>query len=164
MLLQKRSSTVFLKAVLILIGIVVLAVCLFGLPVLASRDAAKHPDTAYLQFFFLGYVYILCTPIFGALYQALKILSYIDKNEAFSNISVRALRFIKRCAITIVILILIGVITSIFLFNGKEDITGIIMLALLSIFASCIIATFAAVLQRLLQKAINIKSENDLVV
>ena len=32
------------------------------------------------------------------------------------------------------------------------------------IFASMVIAVFAAVLQRLLQEAINIKSENDLTV
>ena len=62
------------------------------------------------------------------------------------------------------ILIVVGIIISVAIFYGSEDITGIIMLALISIFASSVIATFAAVLQRLLQEAIDIKSENDLTV
>lgn len=48
------------------------------------------------------------------------------------------------------------------MFYDMEDITGIFMLALIRILASSVVATFAAVLQRLLQDAIDIKSENDL--
>ncbi len=147
-----------------LIGFVVLAVCLFGLPAVASRDAAKHPDSAYLQYYFLGYVYMMCIPFFSALYQAFKLLTYIDRKQTFSNFSVRALKIIKYCALSIGTLILLGIIFSIALFYGNEDITGIIMLSFLCTFATVVIATFAAVLQKLLQEAISIKSENDLFV
>jgi hypothetical protein len=37
-------------------------------------------------------------------------------------------------------------------------------MGLIIIFASLVIAAFAAILQRILQEAINIKSENDLTV
>jgi hypothetical protein len=74
------------------------------------------------------------------------------------------LRYIKYCAITISILIVVGIIISIVIFYRSEDITGIIMLALISIFASSVIATLAAVLQKLLKEAININSENELTV
>jgi len=160
----KKGSTVFLKVVVFLIGLAVLAVCLFGLPAIASRDAAKHPDTAYLQYCFLGFVFVLCIPFYTALYQAFKLLTYIDRNQAFSTISIKALKYIKYCSCTIGILIVLGIIISIALFYGNEDITGIIMLALISILASSVIAAFAAVLQKLLQKALDLKSENDLVV
>ena len=161
---RKQGSTIFLKVVIFLIGIAVLAVCIFGLPGVASRDAAAHPETAYLQCPFLVYAYVLCIPFYAVLYQVFKLLTYIDKNRAFSELSVRALRYIKYCAITISILIVVGIIISAAIFYGSEDITGIIMLTLISIFASSVIATFAAVLQRLLQEAIDIKSENDLTV
>ncbi|WP_141432699.1 DUF2975 domain-containing protein [Bacillus sp. 03113] len=160
---RKQGSTIFLKVVIFLIGIAVLAVCIFGLPGIASSDAAAHPETA-LQYPFLVYAYVLCIPFYVALYQAFKLLTYIDKNKAFSELSVRALRYIKYCAITISILIVVGIIISVAIFYGSEDITGIIMLALISIFASSVIATFAAVLQKLLKEAIDIKSENDLTV
>lgn len=161
---MKHGSTLFLKVVISLIGIAALAVCIFGLPEVASRDAAKHPETAYLQYPFLGCAYILCIPFFVALYQAFRLLTYIDGNKVFSELSVRALRYIKYCAITISILMVAGIITTIVIFAGGEDIAGVVMLGLIITFASSVIATFAAVLQKLLQKAIDIKSENDLTV
>lgn len=45
-----------------------------------------------------------------------------------------------------------------------DDAPGIILLGMVMIFASMEIAVFAAFLQRLLQEAIDIKSENDLIV
>jgi hypothetical protein len=78
---RKQGSTIFLKGVVFLIGIAVLAVCIFALPGVASRDVA-----------------------------------------------------------------------------------GILMLGFICLFASSVIATFAAILQKLLKDAIEIKLENDLTV
>ncbi|NMD68653.1 DUF2975 domain-containing protein [Bacillus sp. DNRA2] len=162
---MKQGSTLFLKTVIYIIGIAVLALCIFGLPELAAKDAAAHPETAYLQYPFLIGAYILVTPFFVALYQALKLLSYIGQNKAFTELSVKALIYIKRCAITISTIIIAGLITVIVLFGGKgEDITGLISLGLILTFASMVITVFAAVLQKLFQEAIEMKSENDLIV
>lgn len=46
----------------------------------------------------------------------------------------------------------------------KDDAPALIFVGMVIPFASLVIAVFAAVLQRLLQEAINIKSENDLTV
>lgn len=139
--------------------------CIFWLPWIATKDAAAHPETAYLQYPFLIGAYITVTPFFLALYQSLKLLSYIDQNKVFSELSVRALKYIKYCAITISTLIVVGIISGFILIAGEgEDITGFISLGLMLTFASMVIAVFAAVLQRLLQKVIDIKSENDLIV
>ncbi|MGV2488281.1 UNVERIFIED_CONTAM: DUF2975 domain-containing protein, partial [Bacillus mycoides] len=51
-----------------------------------------------------------------------------------------------------------------YLVAERDDAPGIIILGMLLIFASMVIAVFAAVLQRLLKDAIDIKSENDLTV
>lgn len=48
--------------------------------------------------------------------------------------------------------------------RGKEDIAGGVMIGLLLIFVSVIIVTAAAVFERIVQKAVDIKSENDLIV
>ncbi len=160
---MSRGSTLFLKIVVFSIGIAALAICVFYLPGAASRDAATHPETAYLKYPFLISSYILATPFFIALFQTLKLLTYIDANDAFSGISVRSLKVIKFCAITIVGLMLAGLAAAVSLFYG-EDMAGPIMLGLMVIFASSVVATIAAVLQKLLQNAIDIKSENDLTV
>lgn len=162
---MKQGSTLFLKIAIFIIGTPVLALCIFGLPEMAARDAAAHPETAYLQYPFLIGSYITVTPFFIALYQALKLLRYIDQNKAFSELSVTALKYIKYCAITISTLIVVGIVCGVILIAGKyEDITGFIGLGFILTFASMVIAVFAAVLQKLLKEAIDIKSENDLTV
>ena len=45
-----------------------------------------------------------------------------------------------------------------------DDAPGLVIVGMIPIFASMVIAVFAAVLQRLLKEAIDIKEENDLIV
>ncbi|MED4728307.1 hypothetical protein D1872_185310 [compost metagenome] len=160
---MKRGSTLFLKIAVILIGIPVLALCIFLVPGIANYAAELYPDFAYMKYLLLIDLYAAAIPFYFALYQAFKLLSYIDKNEAFSELSVRALKNIKYCAITISILYVVGM-PLFYLIAEIDDAPGIILIGLVIIFASMVIAVFAAVLQRLLQEAINIKSENDLTV
>ncbi|MBU7005959.1 DUF2975 domain-containing protein [Phosphitispora fastidiosa] len=157
-----KRETLFLKVVVFLIGIAVLALCIFGLPVLAEFEE-WIPELAYLQYPFLTGVYAAAIPFFFALYQTLKLLSYIDKNEAFSELSVKALKNIKYCAITISILYMVEM-PVLFLIAQADDAPGLVALGLVIIFASFVIAVFAAVLQKLLKSAIDIKTENDLTV
>ena len=51
-----------------------------------------------------------------------------------------------------------------YLIAEADDAPGIILIGMVIIFAALVIAVFAAVLQKLLQEAIDIKSENDLTV
>ncbi|MCZ2259759.1 DUF2975 domain-containing protein [Sporosarcina sp. G11-34] len=160
---MKRGTTLFLKIAVILIGIPILALCIFLVPEIANYAVELYPDIAYLKYLVLIDMYAAAIPFYFALYQAFKLLSYIDRNKAFSVLSVRALKKIKYCAIIISILYVVGM--PIFYFMAEiEDAPGIIVIGLIIIFASMVIAIFAAVLQSLLQEAINIKSENDLTV
>ena len=63
-----KLETLFLKVVVILIGIPVLALCIFWVPGFAN----------YLHYAILIGVYATAITFFFALYQALKLLSYID--------------------------------------------------------------------------------------
>lgn len=148
-----KRETLFLKIAVILIGIPILALCIFGLPSFVN----------YLHYPVLIGMYAAAVPFFFALYQTLKLLSYIDKNKAFSELSVNALKHIKYCAITISILYA-GLIPFLFPIAQADDAPGIVALGLVITFASIVIAVFAAVLQKLLKSAIAIKSENDLTV
>ncbi|GEL77158.1 hypothetical protein TMU01_13930 [Tenuibacillus multivorans] len=108
-------------------------------------------------------MYVSVIPFFVALYQAFKLLSYIDKNQAFSELSVKALKKIKFCAITISGLYIL-MMPFVYLIAELDDAPGLIIIGMIPIFASTVIAVFAAVLKKLLQEAIDIKSENDLIV
>ncbi|MGR0121398.1 DUF2975 domain-containing protein [Bacillus halotolerans] len=160
---MKRGSTLFLKIAVILIGIPVLALCIFLVPQIANFAAELYPDISYLKYLVYIDLYAAAIPFYFALYQAFTLLSYIDRNKAFSELSVRALKKIKYCAITISLLLLAGM-PLFYLIAEMDDAPGIILIGLVLIFASMVIAVFAAVLQRLLQEAIDIKSENDLTV
>ncbi|ADP32664.1 DUF2975 domain-containing protein [Bacillus atrophaeus] len=160
---MKRGTTLFLKIAVFLIGIPVLALCIFLVPEIANFAAELYPDIVYIKYLVLINLYASAIPFYFALYQAFKLLSYIDKNKAFSELSVKALKNIKYCAITISILFVMGM-PLFYLMAEKDDAPGIILIGLVVIFASMVIAVFAAVLQKLLKEAIDIKSENDLTV
>ncbi|MFC4023673.1 DUF2975 domain-containing protein [Oceanobacillus longus] len=158
---MKRGSTLFLKLAVILIGIPVLALCLFGLPWLVNNPV--NPDYSLILYPILIGIYVSVIPFFFALYQAFKLLSYIDKNQAFSPLSVKALKKIKLCAMTICGLYVV-ILPFVFLVAELDNAPGLIIVGMVPAFASLVIAVFAAVLQRLLKEAIDIKSENDLII
>ncbi|CAH1057508.1 DUF2975 domain-containing protein [Paenibacillus pseudetheri] len=160
---MERGSTLFLRGAVILIGIPVLALCIFVVPGIASFAAELYPDYSLLKYLIAIDLYASAIPFYFALYQAFKLLGYIDKNNAFSEMSVQVLKKIKYCAITISGLYVVGM-PLFYLMAEKDDAPGIIVIGLIIIFASMVIAVFAAVLQKLLKEAIDIKSENDLTV
>lgn len=159
---MKQVTTLFLKLAVIFIGIPVLALCIFWVPELAFvvSDFLKVNSLKYIIYTLL---YGAAIPFYFALYQAFKLLSYIDKNKAFSELSVIALKKIKYCVISICSLHVLGLPLFYFVAN-KVDAPGIVFVGTVIPFASMVITVFAAVLQQLLQEAINIKSENDLTV
>lgn len=160
---MKRGTTLFLKVAVILIGIPVLALCIFLVPEIGNIAAKLFPEFAYIKYLVFIVFYASAIPFYFALYQAIKLLSYIDKNKAFSELSVKALKKIKYYAITISILHVL-VLPLFYFFAEKDDAPGVIFIGLVVPFASMVIAVFAAVLQKLLKEAIDIKSENDLTV
>lgn len=154
---MKKSSTVFLRSTVILIGALVFFLCVYAIPrVVDSIDMSGYDPIL------LG-LYIPAIPFFFALYQAMKLLNYIDKNNAFSLASVNAFRTIKYCALAISGLFVAGM-PYIFYVADKDDAPGVVVIGCVIIFASFVIATFSAVLQKLIQNAVDIKSENDLTV
>ncbi|MCM3691003.1 DUF2975 domain-containing protein [Neobacillus niacini] len=158
---MKRGSTLFLRMAVFLIGTPVLALAIFGLTWLPKNPA--NPDYAYMLYPIVIGMYVSAIPFFVALYQAFKLLSHIDKNQAFSELSVIALKNIKICAMTISGLYLV-ILPFVFLIAELDDAPGLVIIGMVPVFASMVIAVFAAVLQRLLKEAIDIKSENDLTV
>ena len=160
---MKRGSTLFLRAVILLIGIGALAGMIIS-PQLEGRNTNADLFSIYFQDPFLAYAYIASIPFFVALYQAFQLLGYIGQNKVFSLDSVRALRTIKYCAIILSILIVIAAL-YIRIFHAKgDDPAGFIALCIVATFISVVIATATAVFERLLQSAVDIKSENDLTV
>jgi hypothetical protein len=158
---MKRGSTLFLKFAIFLIGTPILAFSIYGLIYLFQNPA--NPDYAHILYPIVIGMYLSVIPFFTALFQAFKLLNYIDKNLAFSDLSVKALKVIKLCAIVFCIFYVV-IWPFVYMVAELDDAPGLVIIGGLPIFGSMVIAVFAAVLQRLLQEAIEIKSENDLTV
>jgi hypothetical protein len=158
---MKRSSTIFLQVVIVLIGIGALAFLLWEPHV---EGVNKHATVfeIYFKDSFLAYVYIGSIPFFAALYQAFKVLGYAEQNKIFSQAAVKALRTIKYCAIAIIGFVAVSVIFM--LFSDPDDRPAGVFMRILVTFPSIVVATAAAMFERILQNAVEIKSENDLTV
>ncbi len=163
---MRKSSTVFLQVVIVLIGIVALAI-MIRFPLTEGRAANLDLFSIYADPF-LVYGYLASISFFIALYQAFRLLGYIGQNKVFSLSSVKALRTIKYCAIALGILIVMAAIYIRLSFSVKsvtdDDPAGFIAVAIVTTFISIVVATAAAVFEKTLQSAVDIKSENDLTV
>lgn len=161
---MKKSSTIFLQIVIVLIGMIALAI-MIRFPLTEGRAANLDLFSIYADPFII-YGYLASIAFFVALYQAFKLLGYIGQNKIFSLESVKALRNIKYCAIVLSVLIVLAAIYIRISFNGNvdDDPAGFVAVSIVVTFISIVIATAAAVFERTLQSAVELKSENDLTV
>jgi len=158
---MKQGTTLFLRIAVILMGIPVLALGIVAIPWLMNNPVST--SYSHLLYPIIIGMYVSTIPFFVALYQAFKLLIYIDKNKAFSYLSVKALKNIKFCALIICSVYVIA-LPFVFLVAELDDAPGLVIVGMVPSFASLVIAVFAAVLQRLLKEAIDLKEENDLIV
>jgi hypothetical protein len=105
---MKQVTTLFLKLAVIFIGIPVLALCIFLVPHMANFAAKLYPNIAPMKYLVFIVMNGAAVPFYFVLYQAFNLLRYIDENTAFSELSVKALKNIKCCAITISGLYVLG--------------------------------------------------------
>jgi Protein of unknown function (DUF2975) len=160
---MKRASTIFLQVVIVLLGIGVLTFLLWE-PQVEGRNVNATQFEIYFKDPALAYIYLAFVPFFVGLYQAFSLLGYARRNEMFSPPAVRALRIIKYCAITTALFFLGGEAYLFIFISGKDDIAGGVAMGAFIIFACAVVATAAAVFERILQNAVDIKSENDLTI
>ena len=156
---MKKGSTLFLRAVVFVLGLIALGVYLALLPYAMSMEVKGDFDYLPLM---LG-LYLPAIPFFFALYQAMKLLGLIDKNKAFSKGSVKALKRIKYSAFVISGIFAAGM-PYVFYLADRDDAPGAALLVFVVIGASFVIGVTAALFQQLFQNAVNIKAENDLTV
>lgn len=159
---MKRTPTVFLQAVLVLIGLVVLFL-LIRLPMLEGRAVDLDIVSIYADPFIL-YGYTASIAFFIALYKAFRLLGYIGQNKVFSAEAVGTLKSIKYCALILtVMIVLAGIYVRIF-HADDDDPAGFMALCIVASFASVVVGTAAAVIEKVLQNAIDMKAENDLTI
>ena len=158
---MKQGSTLFLKLIICLIAIVVVA-WMIVFPQIEGRATNLDLISIYRDPFII-YGYIASIPFFVALFQALKLLGYVEKDAIFSQTAIRAVSIVKYCAVATIGFLVVAILYIRVMAQG-DDPSGPTMIGLIAIFTSVVIATAVGVFQMLLQNAVDIKSENDLTV
>ena len=150
-----KLKILFLKMAVCILGIPALVLCILGLPWLFNNPV--NPQYANIIYPAIVGIYLAVIPFFIALYQALRILSDIEKNEAFSDLTARALKKIKYCAIAIGCLFVV-VLPFVFLIAQEDDAPGLVLIGMFITAIPIVIAVLTDILQKLLKNAIDIKS------
>ncbi len=160
---MQQGSTRFLKSALIMLGLPVLAACVFFVPTVSNKLLDQGSLNRLLKIpFFIG-TFGSAIAYFYALTESWHLLNLIDRNQAFSLRSIKALVHIKFSAVVISIIYLLE-LPILILIADADDAPGLVLIGLVISLASLLVAVFAAVLQRLLNDAITYKSEIDLTV
>lgn len=160
---MKRISTIFLRVALFVIGAVILAVCVLLLPLLWNEIETAFPDYSFAAYVVFSALYIATIPFYVGLYKAWQLLSYIDDGRAFSKRSVNALWAIALCA-AIISGVFFVTLPFFYIWGDLDDAPGVIIIGMVLVGAPAVVSVFAALLQRLISDAVELKSENDLTV
>lgn len=160
---MKRNSTLFLQVVIVLFGLGVFALMLW-MPTQEGVNANATFSQIYFDDPLLAFVYLGSIPFYVSLFQAVKVLSYVGNNHIFSQPAVNAVQLIKHCAFLLASAIV--AVDAFILTNAHpdDDPAGALMLGMIATALSVVVGIAAAVIQKTLQKAVDLKSENDLTV
>lgn len=153
----ERSSTLFLRLILLVLTIGVLVLCGFLLYQIIQSDSL-----GYYRPILMG-LFITAIPLLYIFYQAYNLLNNIDNNLSLTDSSVNSLRIIKVCSFIISLMYLIG---SPFIFNvaQQDDAPGVVLINIILIMGPFSVGVFTYILQKLLINAIGYKSENELTI
>ena len=102
-------------------------------------------------------------PFFFGLYQGFTLLGYVGRGQTFSREASEAVQRIKYCALAVIGFIA-GAEAYIILGVSDDDRAGGVAMGIALSFACLVTATAAAVIERVLQSAVDLKSEHDLTV
>jgi hypothetical protein len=152
---MKKGSTIFLKGVILLIAVVTL-IGLIRFPLTEGRADNLDLISIYKDPLII-YIYIGSIPFFIGLYQAFKLLNFIEESRTFSKGAVNTLKNIRFAALSLICTITLA-LGYIRLFANGDDPAGPTALGIIVCFALVVIATGATVFQRILQNATHLKS------
>jgi hypothetical protein len=163
---MKLNTTTTTKGLIYLMGFSVLGILTILVPEILREEAQgrANPPASWPVY---TTVWVYSVPIFVALYQTWKLVRLIEQKKAFSQKAVSILKKIKYTALTFCLMVIIGTITGIVWgrkVDPTEDYAPLGAMGIIFSFVSSVITAFIAILERLLQNAIDIKSENELTV
>ncbi|MEZ5014403.1 MAG: DUF2975 domain-containing protein [Chitinophagales bacterium] len=159
---MKRGSVVFLQVCVLLCALLAVFL-LIGMPLREGRADNLDILHIYIDPLIL-YGYATSVGFFVALLKVFKLLGAIGRDELFTLASVKKVRSMKYCAIIVGVMV-IGAGVYIRLFHDPaDDPAGFLGMSFLGAFVSAVVAIALSVFEKVLQRAVDMRSENDLTI
>jgi hypothetical protein len=159
---MNKIAIIFLQFMILIIGILSLFI-LIRFPMLEGRAVNLNLYEIYADPFII-YGYLSSIFYFKGLYQGLLLLRQISNDNLFSVSSVQTVKKIKYCSYYLGFLIIIGAIYIRFFNNSDEDPAGFLALSMITTMIFTTVATTALIFERSIQKAVKLKSDNELTI
>ncbi|MCT3092728.1 DUF2975 domain-containing protein [Lactococcus lactis] len=157
---MKINTTPLKIVVLMIMVITVLLSILFGIGV---WEIFHKPEILFIKvLFYFSFIISLLLNLVSCS-QVYKILKYMDKDAIFTEQIQKIIKRIKMITYAIFV-VLWGIFPMMYHAAMITKVYVTIPISLVFIFSPLILSTFTAVIEQLLRKIIEIKSENDLTV
>ena len=161
-MLLKRIPVLFLQVALVLFGLVVLAL-LIVMPLKEGRAQDLDLWSVYTDPFIL-FGYAASIAFFVGLYYGIRLLHRIGNNSLFSPPSGKLLRTMRVCTLILgLCVVLAGMYIRLF-HHPDDDPAGFLALCIAVTFALLVVTAAISVVEKLLRKAIELQSENELTI
>jgi uncharacterized membrane protein YidH (DUF202 family) len=148
---MKKIGAGLLQCAIVLIAAGALTFMLWE-PHLEGRNANATTFEVYFRDPFLAYVYVGSIAFYVGLYRAFGLFGHLRRTGRFSQVTVDALRSIKRCALTVIGFVLGAIVFFIgFIDPASDDGPQGIVMSLFVILVSSAVAATASVSARKLK-------------
>lgn len=158
-----KIKTLFLKMALIAIGIIVLFFCALVFPNVLIKVSYTYPKIVLTRYLFTGCLYLSAILFYIAEGYAYRILQLIDRDNVFSGQALHAIKQIKYAVGGMGVCYLLF-LPMIYWVADVEDAPGMIIIMTVIAMIPFVVAVFAAILEKLLQKATQLKVESQYTV
>ena len=159
--MEREELTKWLKIVIVFTGLIGLFLCFIVAPLLGLEMKSMYPEYDYMFWPCLIFIWATGVPFYIALYKGWLICGEIANDNSFCEENVQRLKEISKLALLECILYLAAMIILLAL-NLLHP--SILLMILFIIFVGISIAVMAATISHLVEKARELKEENDLTI
>ena len=159
--MKRKELAKWLKMVIVFAALIGMFLCVIIVPALGHDAVSMYPELYYMYWPCLIFIWITAIPFYFALYKAWLICQEISKDNSFCTENAQRLKEISKLALFECILYLAATII-LFILNLLHP--SILLMTLFIIFVGISIAVVSAALSHLVEKASELKKENDLMI
>ncbi len=159
--MEQKMMGLWMKAVIIGVGLCLLACCFYLIPEYGKTLAARYMQYKFLYGRWMGFIWISAVPCFAVLVLGWMLAHTVGKGKAFTQVNVTRLRLISRLAAADTVFFFLG--NVFYAFMGWSH-PVILSLSMLAVLFGVVIASAAAVLAYLVCKAADLQIQADLTI